>query len=446
VNSPCYTDERASGTVFHDDNGNSLIDIGEPPMSFVIIEAQPGSYLTASGANGNYVLPMDTGSFSLDGQEVLYHVKTTSPYNFSLAPNGVDSLNHIGYQAIPGIYDLVADITVAPARPGLDNNLWLAVNNIGTESTLATISLTFDNDQTWVSSDSIPDNQTANTATWFETLAPGDSWQTVVVLHTGQMVPVGTPILHSFSAIPQLPDTTPTNNVSTFSGVVVASFDPNDKLLEPEEMSLTEVQSGEYIEYTIHFQNTGTAPAERVVITDTLNIDLEWSSMEFISSSHDNTWYLQNGVLHFIHDPIFLPDSNSNGPASHGYVKFRMKPVSTLMAGEQIENVANIYFDFNEPVITDPAIFEVSISTEISELENAGFEMYPNPTNGIVTIVANKHIEQVEVMQLDGRVVRRSSSNTSQIDLDVSALSSGVYLLKVNYTNEQYSSQILMVE
>ena len=160
-----------------------------------------------------------------------------------------------------------------------------------------------------------------NNASWSLTLDPGDVWMTKVVLNTAVNIPLGTPIDHLFSAVPQLPDTTPLNNSIAFHTEVVGSYDPNDKLLEPSEMFPNEILNGDHIEYTIRFQNTGTYPAERVVITDTLSTDLDWGSMEYISGSHDNTWYLQNGVLQFIHDPIFLPDSNSNEPESHGYVK-----------------------------------------------------------------------------------------------------------------------------
>ena len=123
-----------------------------------------------------------------------------------------------------------------------------------------------------------------------------------------------------------------------------------------------------------------------------------------------------------------------------------MKPVSTLMIGEQIENIANIYFDFNEPVITDPAIFEVAIPTEVSEFENPGFKLFPNPTYGNVTIIANDRIEMVEVLHLDGRWIRTVSANQTRVELDLTDMASGVYLVNVNYSNEQSGSQLLMVE
>jgi hypothetical protein len=123
-----------------------------------------------------------------------------------------------------------------------------------------------------------------------------------------------------------------------------------------------------------------------------------------------------------------------------------MEPDNQLLPGSMIENIANIYFDFNEPVITEPAVLEVSLSTSVSELEDTGFDMYPNPTNGNVTIVANEMIEQVEVLQLDGRVIDRVSANASRVRLDLSALSKGVYVVNVSFANEPGSSQLLMVE
>ncbi|MCB0794536.1 MAG: DUF11 domain-containing protein, partial [Flavobacteriales bacterium] len=442
---PLY-DEAATGNVFHDDNGNGVRDVGEPAFSLAVVEAQPGNFLSAPDPDGNYVLPLDVGTFTLDGRDVLYHPRTTPAYNFTLSALQIDSLNHIGYQAIPGIYDLVVDLSTIPARPGHDNIVFLTVTNVGTESAMATIDVSFDMDQSIVSSDSLPDLQNGNDLSWSATIAPYQSWTNRVLLHTDTLVALGTPILHSFSAFPQMPDSTPANNARQYAGVVVAAFDPNDKSVDPEQVSVQEVQAGTFVEYTIRFQNTGTAPALRVVITDTLSSDLNWGSMEYLSGSHDNTWYVQNGVLYFVHDPILLPDSTANEPASHGYVKFRMRPNSPLMVGEQIENVANIYFDFNEPVITEPAVFEVALPTVVPSVDLAGVLLYPNPTTGRVTLVAQEAIERIEVLQLDGRLLRSHSANSNRIDLDLSELATGLYVVRVHHANEQFGSQLLMLE
>ncbi len=150
VLSPCpFGGEAITGSVFNDANGNGVKDGGEGAFTNAVIEAQPGSYLTAPDAAGNYVLPIDVGTFVVDGQDVLYHTRTTAPANITLTSLQIDSLNDIGYQAIPGIQDLVVDLTTTPARPGFDNNVYITVENIGTESTVAALDLTFDNTQTW---------------------------------------------------------------------------------------------------------------------------------------------------------------------------------------------------------------------------------------------------------------------------------------------------------
>jgi hypothetical protein len=48
-----------------------------------------------------------------------------------------------------------------------------------------------------------------------------------------------------------------------------------------------------------------------------------------------------------------LPDSNRNEAASNGYIVYRIKPKSTLLPGDTINNTASIYFDFNLPVQTN---------------------------------------------------------------------------------------------
>ncbi len=187
---------------------------------------------------------------------------------------------------------------------------------------------------------------------------------------------------------------------------MVGAFDPNDKQVVPEAMTPEQVQAGKKLEYTIRFQNTGTFPAERVIITDTLSTDLLWNTMDLVSSSHATEWYIQQGVLHFVMDPIYLPDSTSDEPNSHGYVKFRMAPRSSLLAGAQIENIANIYFDFNEPVITAPAVFTVDLTSGIASIDENGFHFYPNPADDLLTVLVDAPGALLELRSVDGRLVK----------------------------------------
>jgi uncharacterized repeat protein (TIGR01451 family) len=432
VLSPCpFGGEAITGSVFNDANGNGVKDGGEGAFTDAVIEAQPGSYLTAPDAAGNYVLPIDVGTFVVDGQDVLYRLRTTAPANITLVASQIDSLNDIGYQVIPGIYDLVVDITTEFARPGFDNNVYITVENIGTESTVAALDFTFDNTQTLVASGIAPDMQVGNNATWSPTLAPGGVWGTAITLNTDASVVIGTPLAHTFTATPAAQDSTPANNTMTWEGIVVGAFDPNDKQVVPEAMTPAQVQAGNKLEYTIRFQNTGTFPAERVIITDTLSTDLLWNTMDLVSSSHATEWYIHQGVLHFVMDPINLPDSTSDEPNSHGYVKFRMTPVSTLQNGAQIENVANIYFDFNEPVITAQAVFTVDQTTGVVSNEENGFLFYPNPADEQLTVRVDAPGALLEIRSSDGRLVKALRAEGNQVILGIGELADGLYVISV---------------
>ena len=74
-----------------------------------------------------------------------------------------------------------------------------------------------------------------------------------------------------------------------------------------------------------------------------------------IESSHACRITQSGNKLLFEFVNINLPDSNANEPGSHGFVRFRVKPVTTLVAGDIVPNQASIYFDFNAAVQTNVA-------------------------------------------------------------------------------------------
>ena len=76
-----------------------------------------------------------------------------------------------------------------------------------------------------------------------------------------------------------------TNNQLTQCFTVVGSFDPNDKAVYPQ--NIMEVNGDRWLTYTVRFQNTGTAEAEHIFITDTLSSLLDKSTFTLLSYSHE---------------------------------------------------------------------------------------------------------------------------------------------------------------
>jgi len=110
------------------------------------------------------------------------------------------------------------------------------------------------------------------------------------------------------------------------------------------------------LEYRIDFQNTGNDTAFNVLIEDSVFNNLDILTFQAVSSSHPYTLDVDSpGVLKFEFDNILLPDSGTNEALSKGFVVFSINRDSVLLEGDSISNTASIYFDFNQPIITNTA-------------------------------------------------------------------------------------------
>jgi uncharacterized repeat protein (TIGR01451 family) len=132
-------------------------------------------------------------------------------------------------------------------------------------------------------------------------------------------------------------------------------FDPNDKTATPFGEGLNrEIPNDSQINYTIRFQNIGNDTAFQVVIRDTLDDNLAIGSFRPGVSSHDYDWQMTgNGILEFVFSNIQLPDSSIDAVRSQGFVTFSILPRPSLIPGSKIQNVASIYFDYTQPIVTN---------------------------------------------------------------------------------------------
>ncbi|WP_242006605.1 T9SS type A sorting domain-containing protein [Rhodothermus marinus] len=124
------------------------------------------------------------------------------------------------------------------------------------------------------------------------------------------------------------------------------------------------------IVYTIQFENRpeATAPAERVVIRDTLSAFLDPASFQLLSASHDSllTVSIDGNVLTFTYEGINLPP-NVNPPEGEGFVTFSIRPRG-VQEGTVIRNRASIVFDYNPPILTPEVVHEFTRSVEVGLL------------------------------------------------------------------------------
>ena len=230
----------------------------------------------------------------------------------------------------------------------------------------------------------------------------------------------------SIAATPADADTT--NNEYTFCYNIFNSYDPNMKEVYP-----TNVLPGynDWFTYTIHFQNTGTAPAFNIRLRDTLDTQLDINTFEYLGASHIATTSLNGRNLNIRFNNIMLPDSTSNYDGSMGYYQYRIKPLQNLPNGSNIKNTAYIYFDYNPAIVTNTTEnnFDIFTNVQTTLPQASRLWLYPNPSNDIFTFNDTKNLKTVEVYNIFGQLIL-SQGNKKQVDL--SDFSKGIYFAKIN--------------
>ena len=65
----------------------------------------------------------------------------------------------------------------------------------------------------------------------------------------------------------------------------------------------------------------------------------------------------------------------------------------------------------------------------------SNFNFYPNPVNDMLTIKAQASIDSITVYNMLGQAVVRSTPNTTDSTVDMSALQTGAYFVQVSINN-----------
>ncbi len=239
-------------------------------------------------------------------------------------------------------------------------------------------------------------------------------------------------------------DVNASNNACYFYVPIVNSYDPNIKEVTPKG----EGEEGfipattEKLTYTIHFQNTGTAEALNIHVIDTLEEHLLPNTLRILETSHEMVpEWLNDQTIRFRFPDINLPDSASNEPQSHGFVRFEIGMVQGLAPGTEIKNKVEIYFDTNDPIVTNYAVNTIEFPDEndlsVDEITSEGLKVYPNPTDGIVHFKLKSPASgMLTIRDITGKTVLQSAYDTTQlIQADTKALVNGIYVYELKDQN-----------
>jgi uncharacterized repeat protein (TIGR01451 family) len=472
VNNPfgCTSAKGISGNVFGDVDINCTQNNSEVGIKNIGIKLfdQQGSFIsstTTANGSGRYFLSGDTTSYNvvIDTLGIPYNLSCSSysvetgavltssawliddlNYGLICKPGydiGIQSLNQTGWvfpgqvhqlQVVGGDLSQWYGLTCAA---GVSGTMTLAINGpvnyVSPAAGALTPSTVIGNQITYTFADvSQVDMNNA-----FKLLFTVDT-----TAQAGDLICVNV----SFSSAVN-GDNNPSNNTYSSCYNVINSYDPNMKTAWPQNV---EPGFDGYFNYTIYFQNTGNAPAFNIRLADTLDNNLDLSTFQVVHYSHPNIVYLNEYVMTVRFNNIMLPDSSSNPEGSIGYIQYRIKPLSALSLGTTIENTAFIYFDFNPPIITNTTVNEyVDQVSSISETSDEYYQIFPNPSKGIVQISVNNYDVTTSswiVMDYSGRTIIEGQLKGKDSLIDLTTLSRGNYILMVKNELEQIVRQIII--
>ncbi len=400
------------------------------------------SLSTFSLINGIYQLFPETGNFTTEIEPVSipnYYTANPSLYNDNFSDIGNVVTHNFCLEPNQTVNDV--NISILPlnqARPGFDVTYKIVYKNVGTTQLNGNIILEFDNTKlTFLNANETVNLQTSNSLTFnYSNLNPFET-KTINIefnILAPPTVNIDDVLTYTATVNPVANDFTPDDNVYTLNQTVIGSYDPNDiTVLEGDEILLADTDK--YLHYVIRFQNTGTASALKVVVKNILDANLDWSTLQLESISHDNHVEIKNGnEVSFIFNAIYLPDSTTDEPNSHGYIAYKIKPKANIALGDVILNKADIFFDFNTPIETNTVTTTIVNSLSVNDNTLLNFLVYPTPTENILHIKSKTEISKIEIFNKLGQKIKNISNN----QIDISNLNQGLYFVKATDVNGNF--------
>ncbi|MEO1032632.1 MAG: T9SS type A sorting domain-containing protein [Bacteroidota bacterium] len=440
-----------SGSIMYDIDVNGC-NINDFAVQNNLVTSTNGAntFSAFSQGNGSYQLIVNEGSFITRIQNLPAYY-TSNPISQVSNFIGLGNTDTIDFCIEPsGVFNDL-NISIYPSidnpRLGFDTTYQLVYKNVGTTQLSGSVSFEFDDAKlNFLNASETVSSQTVNTLSFdFTDLNPFETRTIDLVFN---VFPPPTTniddILVSTATIsPVSGDETEEDNEFILEQKVIGSYDPNDiTVLQGDEIFIEDADK--YLNYLIRFQNTGTASAINVRVEHVLDDKLDWSTIQLESLSHTGRVEIKNETdVSFIFNNIHLPDSTSNEPESHGYIAFKIKPKPSIQIGDIISGVADIYFDFNPPIITNAVNTEIVEPLSVDDQDLQTIKLYPNPAKDRLRIASRVSIEGLRIVDMNGRELNRIEVSTGDYSLDVSSLSKGIYFLEIQSGNSKSTKKFI---
>jgi Secretion system C-terminal sorting domain len=438
-----------SGQIKFDFNQNGCDAIDEPYFyKFLNYTNDTNSGFVATNNEGNYNAYVLQGTHTITPQIENPSLFISTPPTANITfPNSNNNTQTQNFCISPNPANLTCSyesviMPISPVRPGFNVDFKIIYRNLGNVVLNGEVVLPYNsNTMTYISATPAPTTISNGLLKWsFNQMMPLQNRQITLKFNinppTHPTFPVNGGDLVCFDPYMSITNNCglvyqPFFDETCFE--VVNSYDPNDKTcLQGNTPSPQYI--GEYVHYKIRFENTGTYFAQNVVVRDDIDLTkFDINSLVVLDASHNMlVTRISGNKVEFIFENIQLPFPPSED--RHGYILFKIKLKNNLVVGNTFSNRANIYFDYNFPIITNNEV------STLTALGTPAFEfsefitLFPNPAKDRININTKQgiNLKSIEIFNMLGQLVMAIPNKSNERSVDISSLSSGQYMVKVN--------------
>lgn len=432
-----------------DSNGCSVLDSGYANFK-VAISNGTTTLTTLTNTGSFYETYVPAGNYTITPQIENSSYFTVTPVSATVDfPTQASPFAQDFCVTANGIFhDLeVAIVPIGVARPGFDASYKIQYKNKGTQTENANLVFNY-NDlvMDYLTASTNPTSQNTGALNWnLGTLQPFQTGSITVNFNLN--TPTESPALNGGDVLPfsstingLFTDETPSDNTFILNQTVVNSYDPNDKTCL-EGIVVDQNKIGDYLHYQIRFENTGTYPAQNIVVRDTIDATkFDISTLEMVNASHNCKTKITDDKVEFIFENINLPFDDAT---NDGYIVFKIKTKSTLTVGESVSNTASIYFDYNFPIVTNTATSAFqNLSSEDFSSENKVL-LYPNPVKNTLFLTSKNNIDSIIIYDIQGRKIQDNIVNSNELRLDTNGLIKGCYFIEIIFQNQKMTKKFI---
>lgn len=189
--------------------------------------------------------------------------------------------------------------------------------------------------------------------------------------------------------------------------------------------------------YADSYGNVSTQE-QTVTVTDEVLPEISCISNTEVEISGDATGYTVDGTEF---DPVDVRDNCETYTLSNSFDDAASLAGAEFSTGDytivwtvmdEAGNEASCSFDL-----------AVGASVNVQEMGEIPLQVYPNPAGSFIHLNAEILIEEVELYDLAGRVVKKETLNAKQLEVDIADLSPGIYILKAKTAEGVHEMKVI---